>query len=185
MKKTLVILAHPNFEHSIANKKIISELEKNIENIEVRDIHALYPDYKIDVEAEQKALLESDNVIFQYPFYWYNMPAILKKWFDDVFTYGFAYGAGGDKLKGKNFQLSFTVGAKEEAYSPLGSNHFKVDRFLIPMEQTAYLTKMEFQKPMYAFGCVYVKDVYNSPEEVEKNAAEYSVRLLEKINSYK
>jgi putative NADPH-quinone reductase len=116
--KTLMILAHPDLEKSIANKRIAKTLVAQIENVELRDIFSLYPDYKINVEAEQKALLEADTGVFQYPFWWYNMPAILKAWFDEVFNFNFAYGPEGDKLKGKNFMLSFTIGGPEDAYSP-------------------------------------------------------------------
>lgn len=50
---TLVILAHPNFDQSIANKTIIEQLSRNHPNLEIRNIHQLYPDYKIDIAAEQ------------------------------------------------------------------------------------------------------------------------------------
>ena len=50
----------------------------------MRDIFQLYPDYKIDVSAEQEALLRHDTIILQYPMFWFNMPAILKLWFDEV-----------------------------------------------------------------------------------------------------
>lgn len=79
----------------------------------MRDIFQLYPDYKIDVSAEQKALLRHDTIILQYPMFWFNMPAILKLWFDEVFTYQFAYGSQGDKLKDKKVIISMTVGQKE------------------------------------------------------------------------
>lgn len=97
----LLILGHPDIEKSLANKTIIEELEKNSPDIEIRNLSALYPDYNINAEAEQKALLRHQSIVFQYPLYWYNMPAILKHWFDLVFTYQFAYGSKGDKLKGK------------------------------------------------------------------------------------
>ncbi|WP_442899795.1 NAD(P)H-dependent oxidoreductase [Flammeovirga sp. MY04] len=183
--KTLVILAHPEVEKSIANNKILNDIKENIDNVEVSDIHSLYPDYKIDVEEEQQKLLAADNVIFQYPFYWYNMPGILKVWFDQVFSYNFAYGSKGDKLKGKNFLLSFTVGGPEESYSPTGYNHFKIEDFTKPMEQTAYLAQMNFLKPIYGHGMVYIPGVYNSIEAVEERAAKQSQRVIDTINGLK
>lgn len=44
--------------------------------------------------AEQEKLLWADTIIFQFPLWWYTMPAILKGWVDRVFTYRFAYGVG-------------------------------------------------------------------------------------------
>ena len=176
--KTLVILSHPKLEESIANKKIAEELQKK-ENVEVRDIFALYPDYQIDVEAEQKALLTADTVIFQYPFWWYNMPAILKVWFDEVFCFNFAFGPEGDKLKGKNFLLSFTIGGPADAYTPLGYNHFRVEEFTKPMEQTAYLAQMNYLAPVYEHGMVYIPGVYNTKEAVEERALQQTVQIIE------
>ena len=110
----LVILAHPDFSRSVANKAVVETLQNSGLNLEIRNLAALYPDYRmIDAAAEQAALLRHNTVVFQYPFYWYNMPAVLKQYFDLVFTYGFAYGTGGDRLRGRNFVPSFTVGAPD------------------------------------------------------------------------
>ncbi|CAM1345411.1 NAD(P)H-dependent oxidoreductase [Tenacibaculum amylolyticum] len=168
--KTVMILAHPNLEGSVANKRISEQLSQKFENLDIRNIFELYPDYKINVAAEQEVLLNADTIIFQYPFYWYNMPAILKLWFDEVFAYNFAYGSEGDKLKGKNFQLSITVGGPNESYTPLGYNHFTIEQFTKPLEQTAYLAQMNFLPPIYEHGMVYIPGVYNSKEIVEQRA---------------
>ena len=53
----LIILAHPNFQNSLANKTIVEEIQASNLKLEIRDISNLYPDYKIDVQAEQDALL--------------------------------------------------------------------------------------------------------------------------------
>lgn len=183
--KTLMILAHPDIDKSIANKRIAEKLVSIEEGIEVRDIFNLYPDYKIDVETEQKALISADTVIFQYPFYWYNMPAILKVWFDEVFNFNFAYGPDGDKLKGKNFLLSFTIGGPEDAYSPLGYNHFRIEDFLKPMEQTSYLAQMNYLPAVYQHGMVFIPGVYNTQEAVEAGADEQVEKLLRVIHDLK
>ncbi len=47
-----------------------------------------------DVKAEQAKLLWADAVIFQFPLWWFSMPAILKGWFERVYALGFAYGVG-------------------------------------------------------------------------------------------
>ena len=47
-----------------------------------------------DVAAEQHKLLRADLVIFQFPLWWFSMPAIMKGWFERVYAYGFAYGVG-------------------------------------------------------------------------------------------
>jgi len=148
----LIILAHPNFDKSLANKAIIEELQNSSLDLEIRNLHRLYPDYKIDVKAEQEALLRHETVVFQCPFYWLNVPALLKLWFDEVFAYQFAYGSQGDKLKGKNFVPSFTVGAGEEQYLITGKHHRRIYEFCKNIEQTAYYAQMNYTDPICLYG---------------------------------
>lgn len=177
--QTLVILAHPNLTSSVANKLIINHLQDSEQNVTIRHLDALYNDYNVDVEAEQQALLAADTIIFQFPFYWYSAPASLKNWIDKVLSFNFAYGPQGDKLKGKNLLISTTVGGPEESYQPLGYNHFKVIDLLLPFEQTAYLTGMNYLEPIYTHRCVYIPGVYNVKEEVEARANEHAARVIE------
>ncbi len=175
----LIILGHPNFKKSFANKTIIKELRKSDLDIEVRHIKELYPDFKIDIKFEQEALLRHKNIVFQYPFYWYNMPAILKHWFDEIFTYQFAYGSKGDKLKNKNFIPSFTVGAPEKEYKTLGEHHFRVYEFCKNLEQTAYYAQMNYINPIY-FHETSLAAGY-SENEVKQKAKKHAQRLIEKL----
>jgi len=179
----LVILAHPHFDQSIANKAIIEELSRSDIDFEIRNLSALYPTFQIDVKAEQEALLKHREVIFQYPFYWYNMPAILKHWFDEVFTYQFAYGSQGDKLKGKYFIPSFTVGAPESEYHTLGEHHFKVYEFCKNLAQTAYYAQMKYVEPLYFHG-TSVNAGYTK-EDIEAKAKAQAQRLLAFLSSLK
>ena len=176
---TLIILAHPNFDNSVANKTITEELQKSNLNIEIRNIYNLYPEYKIDVKAEQNALLRHQTVIFQYPIYWYNMPAILKLWFDTVFEYQFAYGSKGDKLKGKNFIPSFTVGAPEDEYTTLGNHHFRVHEFCKNLEQTAYYAQMKYVNPIYFHGTSLVAGY--TMIDIQNKAKDQAKRLIRRL----
>jgi len=182
MSKVVIISGHPNLEASYTNKIILDEAVKGIDSVDIRRLDMLYPDYQINVEAEQAALIAADLIVFQFPFYWYSTPALMKKWFDDVLTGGFAYGAGGDKLKGKDLIVSFTVGGPEQAYDPLGHNHFTIEQMLHPMQQTAYLCGMNYQKPVYTHSMVYVPNMYGVKEEVEVNARDHAERLIAKVN---
>lgn len=97
-----------------------------------------------DVKAEQEKLLWADAVIFQFPLWWFSMPAILKGWFERVFALGFAYGVGehsdtrwGDrygegKMAGKLAMLVVTVGGWPEHYGPRGING-PIDDLLFPI----------------------------------------------------
>ncbi|SFU18758.1 Flavodoxin-like fold [Algoriphagus locisalis] len=176
---TLIILAHPTFETSTANKTIIEELEKSNLELEIRDLHQLYPDFKIDPQIEQEFLVRHDTVLFQYPFYWYNMPAILKQWFDVVFEHQFAFGSKGDKLKGKNFLASFTVGGKEKEYTLLEKHHFKVYEFCKNLEQTCYFAQMNLIDPIYSFRTSKA-DGYTA-SEIRKTAKAHAAKLIEQL----
>lgn len=181
LKQTLVISGHPDLAASNANKIILDEISKFDPSIAIRKLDALYPDYRIDVEREQKTLLDADTIVLQFPFHWYSVPAILKKWIDDVFCYGFAYGSTGTKLHGKEFLLSFTIGGPAESYTPLGFNHFPIRQLLHPLEQTAYLSGMTWNDPLFTHSMVYIPGVYNRLEEVEERAQEHASRLRERI----
>jgi putative NADPH-quinone reductase len=183
MKKVLIILAHPRMDISIANK-VITDYVKSEPEYRMRDLYSLYPDFKINVQDEQKALLESDIIVFQFPFYWYNMPALLKEWFDVVFEHNFAFGSKGDKLKGKYFLLSITVGGPKDSYSPLGYNHFRVTDYLHPFEQTAYLAQMQYVDPIFEYGMVTLPG-YNEASVVEQRALVQARRLVETIDKIK
>lgn len=174
----LIILAHPNMETSFANKTIVEQLQKETDlDVELRNIAKLYPDFNIDISAEQEALLRHQTIVFQYPFYWYSMPAILKHWFDEVFQYQFAYGSKGDKLKGKNFVPSFTVGSSEESYTALGFQHFRILEFCKALEQTAYHSQMKFIEPIYFHGTSLAAGY--TEEEIRNKAKEHANRLIE------
>lgn len=183
MSKVLVISGHPDLAHSYTNSAIIKQLEGSLSSTEIRRLDTLYPDYQIDIEQEQKALINADIIILQFPFYWYSVPALLKKWIDDVFSYDFAFGAKGDKLKGKDFILSFTVGGPESSYTPLGYNHFPIGDLVKPLQQTAYLAGMVYHQPVYTHQMVYIPGVYNELEDVVGRANDHANRLIGQIKS--
>ncbi|WED23806.1 NAD(P)H-dependent oxidoreductase [Vibrio sp. JC009] len=183
MSNVVVISGHPDLTQSHTNSVILNELSDQLKNIDIRKLDALYPDYKIDIEAEQKALMQADVIVMQFPYYWYSVPALLKKWIDDVFAFNFAFGPEGDKLKDKHFILSFTVGGAEESYHPQGFNHFRIEQTLHPLEQLAYLSGMNYQKPIYTYGMVYIPGVYNKLEDVQEKARLHAKRLSNSINS--
>ena len=183
MSQVVVISGHPDLEQSHTNTVVLEQLNTALDSVDVRCLDTLYPDYQVDIEAEQLALLDADVIVLQFPLYWYSVPALLKKWIDDVLAYNFAYGAEGDKLRGKALILSFTVGGPEEAYTPLGYNHFSIAQLMYPIQQTAYLAGMDYQKPVYTHRMVYIPGVYNKLEDVQARARDHSSRLIEQINT--
>lgn len=91
--KTLIVVAHPNLNESKINKHWVNRLSGLTDTYTVHDLYATYPDWKIDVCKEQALVEAHDNIVFQFPVYWFSSPPLLKKWLDDVLTYGWAYGS--------------------------------------------------------------------------------------------
>lgn len=89
---TLIIVAHPDLEHSVINKAWMEALTGHA------TIHSLCDAYPtgtpIDVAHERALVERHDRVILQFPLYWYSAPAILKQWTDEVFGEGWAFGKG-------------------------------------------------------------------------------------------
>lgn len=180
--KVLVVLAHPDLKKSIANNIIIKQI-KGIKEVEIIDLYKKYPDFKIDVEAEQKAVDESHLIVFQFPFYWYSVPSLLKEWLDKVFAYDYAYGPNGHMLEGKEFLISTTVGGPSDSYKEGGYNNFTIEELLRPLEQTAKLSNMVFSTPMVSHDTFYVEGGHNKKEDVEYEARAHARRLFNFITS--
>lgn len=76
--------------------------------------------FSSDLSREQQRLLWCDLVIFQFPLWWYSVPAILKGWFDRVLAFGFAYGNGKwfehGPLGPRRAMLAMTAGAPQQRY---------------------------------------------------------------------
>lgn len=158
MKKTLIILAHPNMPQSRLNKTLIDAV-KNESNVTVHDLYAIYKNAaSIDVAKEQALLLAHDCIIFQFPFYWYSTPGLLKDWQDKVLEYGFAYGSTGDKLKGKEFKVTVTIGAPKEAYQPNGMMQATINELLKPLQTMALMTQMTFSPIFTVYSALSITD---------------------------
>ncbi|WP_194818407.1 NAD(P)H-dependent oxidoreductase [Nocardia sp. XZ_19_385] len=105
-----------------------------------------------DVARQQQLVAESDTVIIQFPLWWYGMPAILKGWFDRVFTNGFAFGVrdqdgkvrkyGDGGLAGRRLLPIVTAGDRADALGPRGISG-DIDDILWPLlHGTAHYTGM-------------------------------------------
>ena len=174
MSDVLVLAAHPQLESSRVNRALAqaaAALGKR--HVEVRDLYALYPDYLIDIDAEQSALARARLVVWQHPVHWYSMPSLMKLWVDDVLAFGWAYGPGGTALKGKDLWLAASTGGPQDSYHPASYNRYFFDAFLPPYEQTAMLCGMRFVPPLVLHGAHRASDA-----ELEAHSRVYTSRLL-------
>lgn len=150
-RRILLLHAHPMPHRSRVNRHLVTAAE-SIAGVTIRHLYELYPDYMIDVDAEQKLLLDHDIIVLQHPFFWYSAPALVKEWLDLVLQYGWAYGEGGTALQGKSLLQSVTTGGAAEVYCSAGRNRHTVREFLLPFEQTARLCGMTYLDPFVVHG---------------------------------
>lgn len=151
MTDILVIAAHPHLEQSRVNRRLMAAAA-GVGRVELRDLYALYPDYLIDIAAEQAALERARLVVWLHPLHWYSMPSLMKLWVDEVLRWGWAYGPDADALRGKDLWLVASTGGAADSYRPDGHNRYNFDAFLPPYEQTATLCGLRFLPPMVVHG---------------------------------
>jgi glutathione-regulated potassium-efflux system ancillary protein KefG len=180
MNKILVLFAHPAFQKSNVNKTLI-EMISNEKGVTINSLYDRYPDFYIDVIAEQQLLIEHDIIVWQHPFYWYSGPALLKEWFDLVLQHGFAYGENGRKLEGKKAMSVITTGGRKEVYCSEGRNHFTINEFLVPFRQSANLCRMEYLPPFVVYGTHTIKpdDLLNEALKFKKVICALRDNLIE------
>ncbi len=143
MSKALVVYAHPNpasYNHAV-KEKVQSVLESEGYQVSVRDLYQLKFDPiltgedfqgiktgnpKADVKAEQAFIKEAGLLVFVFPIWWFNMPAVLKGYIDRVLSYGFGYTFDAAThepkglLNGKKVIILNTTGGPQEAYEKNG-----------------------------------------------------------------
>jgi glutathione-regulated potassium-efflux system ancillary protein KefF len=172
VSRTVVFFAHPYPDRSRANRALLAAI-RDMPNVDVRSLYALYPDFGIDVEAEQAALLAADTIVWQHPLYWYSVPGLLKHWFDKVLARGWAYGDGGTALHGKRCLWVTTVGGPEETYRAGGVHERPFAEYLPPIEHTATFCGMTWEPPLVLHGAHRVSDA-----ELTAFGREYRARLI-------
>lgn len=174
--KVLVLIAHPHIEKSRVNagwKKAL--LSHSDGSITVHDLYEHYPDEYIDIKHEQKLLLSHDRIVFQFPFYWYSTPPLLKKWMDEVLAFGWAYGPGGSALRGKELILAISIGGAKNSYGADGYNYYTISELTRPLQATANLTGMHFLPHFVLHSAVSADQA-----EIDKSTEEYIRHIANK-----
>jgi len=133
----LVVCAHPNpssFTHAMANA-MATGLRANEHQVNLKDLYAqnfdpvLTADDLAQLHAgdmprrirnEQDDLLWAEALVFVYPLWWFDRPAILKGWFDVVFTNEVAFSFNDEGVQGmlkhQKALVLITAGGTEEYF---------------------------------------------------------------------
>jgi NAD(P)H dehydrogenase (quinone) len=90
-----------------------------------------------DIASELERVLRADLLIFNFPLWWFGMPAILKGWVDRVMAMGAIYGNGryyeNGIGRGKYALVALTTGGPPAAYGKWGVNP-PLERVLAPIQ---------------------------------------------------
>lgn len=181
-KKILWNLFHPAIESSIGSKALLDEVI-SLENVMLVNHYEEYPDMKIYIQGEQSRLIDYDLIVFQFPLCWYSVPALMKKWMDEVLERGFAYPPKeGRALHGKSWLSVLTTAGPEWSYQSGSYNNFSISELLKPLQQTAYMCGMKWVKPFVVYN-VLPKENISAIKDIElKNKALELRNFIENYN---
>jgi len=143
-----------------------------LDGVQVRSLYERYPDFSIDVAAEQDALSAAELIVWQHPVYWYGPPPLMSLWFEKVLARGWAYGKGGDAVRGKACLWVPTTGGDDTAYREGGMHGHTFDKFIPPVEQTARFCGMLWQSPLILHGSHHATD-----EQLRARGLDYRARV--------
>lgn len=177
--KTLLIAGHPDLSQSVVNAAIQDELARALPGIAVRRLCEVAPDGVFDIPAEQAALAGADLIVWQFPFHWYALPWLMKKWLDEVFVHGFAHGTGA-KLAGKKLLVSFTTGAPEAAYTGKPGSVGDIRALVAVFDSIAKVCGLNYLGPMWVNGMSFASDAAGIARQ-QSQAREHAAKLIARI----
>jgi len=129
-----------------------------------------------DVEQELQKLEWCDLMIWQFPLWWFGLPAILKGWADRILAMGRTYGYGRiydqGVFQGKRALLSTTTGGGKEHYEKGGFNG-DIQGILRPIQRGIFeFTGFSVLEPHLVYGPAHM-----TSEERERALSAYARRL--------
>ncbi|KRG11358.1 MULTISPECIES: NAD(P)H-dependent oxidoreductase [Staphylococcus] len=165
----------------VANKNDFTELSDNDFFKYAKEQKYAYENEKLNqtIKSEFEKLLWSDFIIFQFPLWWFSVPAILKGWFDKILLFGGVYGGNYDRydkarLTNKIAMLSTTTGSPEGSYAPKGFSGDIHKQILFHINHgMLYFTGMKPLEPFIAY-------TVSHSEEERKN---YLIKLENKLKN--
>ena len=169
---TVLLLAHPDFGASRANRALLDGLA-GLPDLAAAELYALYPDGRIDFAVERERLLRADRLVLQFPLYWYSTPSLLKQWEDTVLTPIFYTEPDVAALTaGLPVFAATTTGGPPASYEPPGPAMMTIDELFAPLRATARKCGWLWQKPFA------VHDVRNLDDAALAQAGERYRSLL-------
>jgi NAD(P)H dehydrogenase (quinone) len=127
------------FDPVSSRRNFVSVKDADYLKLQIEEMHASEVNgFAAQVETEIAKIESVDLMIWQFPLWWFGLPAILKGWVDRVFAMGRTYGNGHiydtGKFSRKKALLSLTTGGPEAAYLADGFNG-DLDAILRPIQR--------------------------------------------------
>jgi len=145
LKKTLVLFAHPYFEHSTTNVRLLGCYD-DMDNVTFRDLYEDYPDFHIQPFRERKRIVEYQRIIFHFPIIWFGLPPLLKLWIDEVFDMRWITETGLNILSGKDALIVTSVGGRELNYAPDGKFKTTIEELLSGLKVSLDVNNIDLKK---------------------------------------
>lgn len=158
--------------HNFTTTKDPKYFKQQIEEMHATDNNG----FSKEIELEIRKLEWCDFMIWQFPLWWFGLPAVFKGWVDRVFAMGRVYGGGriyqDGTCRGKRAMLSLTTGGPEEAYRKGGVNG-DMAAILRPIHRgMLQFVGFAVLAPQIVYGPVRLTE-----EERRKHLANYAKRL--------
>jgi putative NADPH-quinone reductase len=163
----------------VSNRKNFSSvydpeyLKQQLEEVHATKVNG----FSADIEAELLKLEWCDIMIWQFPLWWFGVPAILKGWVDRVFAMGRTYGNGrfyeNGTFRKKRALLSLTTGGAPEAYTKGGFNGDLLNMLKPIHRGIMQFTGFSVLAPHVVYG-----PVRKSPEDRERELEAWGERLV-------
>lgn len=151
------------FNAVVTRDDFLTQLDPAHFNVSLEQRHAsAHQGLAPDIARELIRLQQADLLIFQFPLWWFGMPAILKGWIDRVFVSGTVYGRSAmfelGKFRGKRALVCVTTGAPAQAFGA-DSLHGDILDILKPLHRGVFgFTGMTVLPPFVGHHVPYAGD---------------------------
>lgn len=162
---TLFLVSHPALPKSHIHSAFVDYVQAHGGTVRHLD-SVIDAEFHFDVPAEQAILESFSSIVLQFPLYWYATPAVMKQYFDEVLTSGWAY-EGRQALAGKRLSAVITMGGDQDSYAASGNNSYSKNELTAPYRATAQFCGMNWGNSLFIYDASQA-----SPEKVQQSLAE-------------
>ncbi|KAA6474470.1 NAD(P)H-dependent oxidoreductase [Bacillus swezeyi] len=179
MKNILIINGHEAYPHARGrlNHTIFSAMADKLD--EKYNIKKTVVADGYEIPEEHEKFKWADAVIYQTAIYWFSLPALFKKYIDEIYEYGLFYQGAADYGRGglftdKKYMFSTTWNAPQDVFSKEGTffEGKSLDETLFHLHKMQEFVGM---KPLKTFS---VHDVISNPN-VDQYIKDLHVHLKE------